>query len=98
MADARLTQVKNLVITYWHGDHYGGPVELAMRIPIRHFIDHGPNVQPAPAVDDFLAKVYPQLYGERKAYDRQTGRQDFRGGSRCTSRDAACETIKAPFA
>jgi competence protein ComEC len=64
--DARLTQIDNLIITHWHGDHYGGLVELAKRIPIRHFIDHGPNVQPAPAVDQFLANVYPQLYANAK--------------------------------
>jgi competence protein ComEC len=64
--DARLTQIDNLIITHWHGDHYGGLAELAKRIPIRHFIDHGPNVQPAPAVDEFLAKVYPQLYANAK--------------------------------
>ena len=64
--DARLTQIDNLIITHWHGDHYGGLAELAKRIPIRHFIDHGPNVQPAPAVDEFLEKVYPQLYANAK--------------------------------
>jgi competence protein ComEC len=64
--DAQLTQIDNLIITHWHGDHYGGLAELAKRIPIQHFIDHGPNVQPAPAVDEFLAKVYPQLYANAK--------------------------------
>ena len=64
--DARLTQIDNLIITHWHGDHYGGLGELAKRIPIRHFIDHGPNVQPAPAVDEFLANVYPRLYANAK--------------------------------
>src|SRR5229473_7424402 len=64
--DARLTQIDHLIITHWHGDHFGGVAELAKRIPIRHFIDHGANVQPAPAADDFLAKVYPQLYANAK--------------------------------
>jgi beta-lactamase superfamily II metal-dependent hydrolase len=64
--DARLTQIDNLIITHWHGDHYGGLAELAKQIPIQHFIDHGPNVQPTPAVDEFLAKVYPQLYAGKK--------------------------------
>ena len=31
-----------LVITHYHGDHVGNASELAARIPIRHFIDHGP--------------------------------------------------------
>ena len=43
--DARLTQIDTLIITHWHGDHLGGVAELAKRIPIKHFIDHGPNVQ-----------------------------------------------------
>jgi competence protein ComEC len=64
--DARLTQIDHLITTHWHGDHYGGMAELANRIPIREFIDHGPNVQPAPAVDEFLTKAYPALYGKVK--------------------------------
>ncbi len=64
--DAGLARIDNLIITHWHGDHYGGVVELSKRIPIGHFIDHGPNVQPNPAVDAFLANVYPQLYASAK--------------------------------
>ena len=64
--DAGLARIDNLIITHWHGDHYGGVVELSKRIPIRHFIDHGPNVQPNTAVDAFLANVYPQLYANAK--------------------------------
>src|SRR5450432_4747876 len=37
--DARLTQIDHLIVTHWHGDHFGGLAELAKRIPIRHFID-----------------------------------------------------------
>src|SRR3954470_2353760 len=40
--DARLHQIDHLIITHWHGDHFGGLAELAKRIPIREFIDHGP--------------------------------------------------------
>ena len=55
--DARLAQIDHLIVTHWHNDHFGGLAELAKRIPIRHFIDHGANVQPAPVADEFLAKV-----------------------------------------
>src|SRR5262245_39069515 len=44
--DAGLSKIDHLIITHWHGDHYGGLVELAARMPIAHFIDHGPNAQP----------------------------------------------------
>src|SRR5687767_15973804 len=43
--DAGLTQIDHLITTHWHGDHFGAMTELAGRIPIRHFIDHGPSVQ-----------------------------------------------------
>src|SRR5438552_12108 len=62
--DAGLKQIDHLITTHWHGDHFGGMPELAGRIPIREFIDHGGNVQPAQAADDFLQKIYPTLYGK----------------------------------
>src|SRR5580700_1145682 len=64
--DARLTQIDHLIITHWHGDHFGGVAELAKLIPIKHFIDHGANVQPAPAADDFIAKTDPELYAKAR--------------------------------
>ena len=64
--DAGLAQIDHLITTHWHGDHFGAMAELAKRIPIRHFVDHGPNVQPAAGADEFLQKVYPTLYGAAK--------------------------------
>ncbi len=64
--DAGLTQIDHVVVTHWHGDHYGALAEVASRIPIREFIDHGPNVQPAEATDRFLATTYPMLYATAK--------------------------------
>ena len=64
--DARLKQIDHLVTTHYHGDHYGAMSELASRIPVRDFIDHGPNVQPNPATDTFLQKVYADLYGKSR--------------------------------
>jgi competence protein ComEC len=65
--EAGLTQIDNLITTHWHGDHFGGMAEFAGRIPIRHFIDHGPNVQqPNPAAEAFLQTTYPELYSKAK--------------------------------
>ena len=64
--DAGLSQIDRLITTHYHGDHYGAMENVAGRIPIREFIDHGPNVQPNQATDDFLNKVYPALYGKSK--------------------------------
>ena len=60
--DAGITQIDTLITTHWHADHYGGMAEVAKRLPIRQFVDHGPNVQPAAAVDEFLQQSYPTLY------------------------------------
>ena len=61
--DAGLEALDHLITTHWHGDHFGAMTELASRIPIRNFIDHGPSIQSNPATDAFL-ETYPQLYGE----------------------------------
>ena len=39
--DAGVKQIDYLVITHYHGDHMGGVAQLAARIPIRNFVDHG---------------------------------------------------------
>ena len=64
--DAGLPQIDHLITTHWHGDHFGGLQELSSRIPIREFIDHGPNAQPNAATDDFVSNVYPKLYAGAK--------------------------------
>src|SRR6266576_424070 len=64
--DAGLMQIDNLITTHWHGDHFGGMAEFAGRIPIRNFIDHGPNVQPNATADSFLQTTYPELYSKAK--------------------------------
>jgi len=64
--DAGLTQIDHLITTHWHGDHFGGHEELAKRIPIRDYIDHGPTVEPQPASTAFLDNVYPTLFGASK--------------------------------
>ena len=66
VTDAGLSRIDHLIITHYHGDHFGGVAELASRVPIREFIDHGANVQPAPAVDEFLQTTYPALYANAK--------------------------------
>lgn len=71
--DAGLSQLDHLITTHWHGDHFGAMSELASRIPIRHFIDHGPTIQPQPASTEFLQNVYPALYGKAKHTVAQPG-------------------------
>ncbi len=45
ITDAGVKQIDFLISTHYHVDHIGGLQELAKRIPIANFIDHGPNVE-----------------------------------------------------
>jgi competence protein ComEC len=63
--DAGITQIDHLITTHYHGDHVGGILELAKRVPIREFIDHGTNVQPAPTIDPILQQ-YAALHAKVK--------------------------------
>src|ERR1700682_4669290 len=92
--DAGLTQIDHLITTHWHGDHFGAMAELSGRIPIRHFIDHGPNVQPAAATDDFLQKTYPQLYAKAQHRVARPGDTIAVAGLSVTVVASAGETIK----
>ena len=92
--DAGLTQIDHLITTHWHGDHFGGMAELAKRIPIRDFIDHGPNVQPAQAADDFLKDVYPKLYANAKHTVAKVGDKIPVAGLDVTVVTSAGETLK----
>jgi beta-lactamase superfamily II metal-dependent hydrolase len=58
---AGLTIIDHLIITHWHRDHFGGVEELARQVPVAHYIDHGPNIQPTAESDDFINNVYPRL-------------------------------------
>lgn len=53
LGDAGVKQIDFLISTHYHVDHIGGLVELAKRIPIAHYIDHGPNVEAKPQVPGF---------------------------------------------
>ena len=43
MRDAGIARIDHLLITHFHTDHVGGVVELAKRVPIGEFLDHGVN-------------------------------------------------------
>src|SRR5271170_2142954 len=73
MNDAGVQRIDHLITTHWHGDHFGGMAKLASRVPIREFIDHGPNVQPGEVADAFLQNTYPKLYANAKHTVAQAG-------------------------
>ena len=73
--DAGVTQIDHLIITHWHGDHFGGLAELAKQIPIKQFIDHGANVQPAPGRRRFPARTSTRRYRQSRPHGGQARRQ-----------------------
>src|SRR5437764_6157301 len=96
--DAGLQQVDHLITTHWHGDHFGGLAELASKVPIREFIDHGPNVQPGELADNFLQKTYPQLYAKSKHTVAKPGDKISVVGLDVRVVTSAGQVIKTPLA
>jgi competence protein ComEC len=95
--DAGLTQIDHLITTHYHGDHVGGLTELAGRIPIRHFIDHGPNVQPNAAIDTLLRESYAKLYNAAKHTVVKPGDRIPISGFEARVMAAGGNTIKTPL-
>jgi len=42
---AGVKKIDYLVITHYHTDHVGGVLQLAEKLPIHNFVDHGPSVE-----------------------------------------------------
>ena len=96
--DAGLNHIDNLITTHWHGDHFAGMADVASRIPIRNFIDHGPNTQARNGrADDFITKTYPSLYAEAKHTVVKPGDKIPMAGLDWRIVSAAGEVIKAPL-
>ena len=54
---AGIHRINYLLVTHYHADHVGGVAQLAARIPIDNFLDHGPDTQKTPA-DQKLYSTY----------------------------------------
>ena len=62
---AGVKQLDYVLITHYHRDHVGGVPELAKRIKIRTFVDHGPNEEDAnDPREDFAA--YAKIAADAK--------------------------------
>ena len=94
---AGLQQIDHLIITHWHGDHFGGLAELASKVPIKEYIDHGPNVQPGELADTFLEKTYPQLTAKAKHTVAKAGDKISIAGLDVRVVTSAGQTIKTPL-
>lgn len=94
--DAGITQIDHLILTHYHGDHFGGMELVAKQIPVKEFIDHGPNMQEGVGVD-FEKNVYPKLYAGAKHTVAKPGDRIQLGGGVEWRIVAAGGEVIAPF-
>jgi competence protein ComEC len=53
---AKIKQIDYVLITHYHRDHVGGVTQLAERMKIGEFVDHGPNLEDSDAArEDYAA-------------------------------------------
>ena len=93
---AGVKQIDHLILTHYHVDHVGGLAELAKRIPIKHFIDHGATVEAREQVPDFQ-KSYAELYNAAKHTVVKPGDKIPFGGVDITVVTSAGQAIRTPL-
>lgn len=97
--NAGITKIDYVLITHFHEDHVGGAPQLAERIPIGTFIDHGENRETtdAPTVKDYQA--YQQLLatGKYKHIVAKAGDVLPIEGIHATAVSADAATISSPL-
>ena len=93
---AGVKQIDHLIITHYHVDHVGGLEELAKRIEIKHYIDHGPTAEEREQVRDFQAK-YAALYSKAQHTVAKPGDKIPLGAVDVTVVTSAKQVIKKPL-
>jgi competence protein ComEC len=64
---AKIKQIDYLLITHYHRDHVGGVPQLADRMKIINFLDHGPNTEDSKVTkEDYADYVKTLQRGEHK--------------------------------
>jgi len=63
--EAGVKAIDHVILTHYHVDHVGGLQELAKRVPIKHYIDHGPSVEEREQVQGFQA-AYTELHAKAR--------------------------------
>src|SRR5216684_3330927 len=72
--EAGLKQIDYVLVTHYDADHVGGVKDVADRIPIRNFVDHGPRmpsqgVVPSPNYQAMVERT-DAAYAEARAKGR----------------------------
>jgi beta-lactamase superfamily II metal-dependent hydrolase len=93
---AGVKQIDHLILTHYHSDHVGGVEEMAKRIPIKQFIDHGATIEPREQVAGFQ-KMYAELYSKAQHIVVKPGDKIPFAGVDATVVTSATEVIKKPL-
>lgn len=94
---AGVNKIDFLVLTHYHVDHVGGLEELSKRIPIAHYIDHGPTVEPKEQVPGFQ-QFYATLYEKASHMVVKPGDRIPFAGVDTVVVTSAGKTIETPLA
>jgi beta-lactamase superfamily II metal-dependent hydrolase len=97
LGTAGVKQLDHVILTHYHVDHVGGLQELAKRIPIKHFIDHGPNSEPREQVQGFQA-MYEGLTAKAEHTVVKPGDRIPFAGTSVIVVTSAGKTLKTPIA
>src|SRR3990172_11989158 len=95
--DAGITQIDHLITTHWHGDQLGGMAEVAKRIPVKAYYDHGSSIESQPASSAFLKDVYPTLIAQAKHTSLKPGNRIPVAGLEWRIIPSGGEVLKQPL-
>lgn len=94
---AGLTKLDYLMITHYHMDHVGGAEQLAGKIQIGTFVDHGPNTETGQRAEE-LAASYERARAKSKHLVLKPGDRIPLKGVDVTAVTARGEAIGKPLA
>ena len=101
IADAGVKQIDYMLSTHYHVDHVGGLQELAKRIPIQHYVDHGPTVEgpltPLREQVEGFWEAYGTLHGKAKRIVVRPGDRLPVGGLDWRIVTSAGDVLKTPL-
>jgi len=95
--EAGVQQLDYVIVSHYHGDHVGNAAELANRLPIRHFIDHGPysvELQPGRSA---AFSAYMEVRAKAHASVAEPGEKIPVAGLDVTVVSSAGDLLKSPM-
>jgi competence protein ComEC len=95
---AGVTKLDHLWLTHYHGDHYGSMAELAKRIPVAHFYDHGPSIESERPNIIAFEKLYPEIVGKSARTIVKPGDKIAFAGTDTTVVASASKSLTTPIA